>query len=58
MYKNKQTFTKCNFCSYFLGNECTAAKANGKVNTYYCRQAQYEFTQWQKQQNLKYKKYF
>jgi hypothetical protein len=45
--------SKCSFCSYYVGNECTAAKANGQVNTYYCQQAQYEYNQWLRQQRQK-----
>jgi hypothetical protein len=45
--------SKCAFCSYYVGNECTAAKANGQVNTYYCQQAQYEYNQWLRQQKQK-----
>jgi hypothetical protein len=47
--------SKCDFCAYKVGNECTAAKANGQVNTYYCRQAQYEYNQWLRQQKQKQK---
>lgn len=45
--------SKCSFCSYYVGNECTAAKVNGQVNSYYCRQAQYEYNQWLWQQKQK-----
>ena len=44
---------KCDFCAYKVGNECTAAKANGQVNSYYCNQAQYEYNQWLRQQKQK-----
>jgi hypothetical protein len=47
--------TKCNFCRYYLSGECVATKTNGKVNEYYCRQAQYEYNQWLRQQKQKQK---
>ena len=47
--------SKCSFCSYYVGNECTVAKANGQVNSYYCSQAQYEYNQWLRQQRQKQK---
>ena len=47
--------SKCDFCTYKVGNECTTAKANGQVNTYYCQQAQYEYNQWLRQQKQKQK---
>lgn len=49
--------SKCDFCIYMVGNECTAAKANGQVNSYYCRQAIYEYNEWQKQQSKQSKKF-
>ena len=58
MYNFKARVTKCAFCQYFVGNECTAAKSNGRVNEYYYRQAIYEYNQWlnkQKAKNTKYK---
>lgn len=47
---NQKPKNKCDFCQYFLGNECAAAKSNGQVSSYYCRQAQYEYNQWLQQQ--------
>lgn len=47
--------SKCDFCAYKVGNECTAAKANGQTNSYYCNQAQYEYNQWLWQQKQKLK---
>ena len=38
-----QKLTKCNFCKYFVGRQCSAAKPNGQVNEYYCRDAKNEF---------------
>lgn len=49
----KPKIDRCSFCSYFVGNECTAAKTNGQVNSYYCRQAIYEYNEWLKQQRMK-----
>lgn len=49
--------TPCNFCRYFVGNECTAAKAAGQVNPYYCRQAQYEYRQWLNKMKTNTKRY-
>ena len=51
--KNTNPKSKCDFCTYKVGNECTAAKANGQVNSYYCNQAQYEYNQWLWQQKQK-----
>ena len=47
--------SKCDFCTYKVGNECTAAKANGQTSSYYCSQAQYEYNQWLWQQKQKQK---
>jgi hypothetical protein len=47
--------SKCDFCAYKVGNECTAAKANGQTSSYYCTQAQYEYNQWLRQQKQKLK---
>lgn len=53
--RNNSPKSKCDFCAYKVGNECTAAQANGQVNTYYCHQAQYEYNQWLRQQKQKQK---
>lgn len=52
----RQRLTLCNFCQYFVGNECTAAKSAGQVNPYYCKQAQYEYRQWLDKQQLNQRK--
>lgn len=49
-FRNNIPKSKCDFCTYKVGNECTAAQANGQVNTSYCHQAQYEYNQWLRQQ--------
>ena len=49
--------SKCDFCTYKVGNECVATKSNGQVNSYYCRQAQYEYNQWLQQQKSKKQNY-
>lgn len=54
-FRNNIPKSKCDFCAYKVGSECTAAKANGQVNSYYCNQAQYEYNQWLYQQRLKQK---
>lgn len=33
--------TKCNFCVYFVGNQCTVTP-----NSYYCKDANNEFFAW------------
>ena len=53
--RNSSPKSKCDFCTYKVGNECTVAKASGQVNSYYCKQAQYEYNQWQWQQKQKQK---
>ena len=52
---NRRIISKCDFCTYKVGNECTAAKANGQTSSYYCNQAQYEYNQWLWQQKQKQK---
>ena len=43
----------------FVGNECVAAGANGKVNDYRCKQAIYEYNKWlQAKNNCNKTKYF
>ena len=44
---------KCNFCQYYVGRECVATRTNGQVNTYHCKQAEYEYSQWLRQQKNK-----
>jgi hypothetical protein len=48
-------YTKCNFCAYFVGGECTVASASGRVDTYRCKPAEYEYNQWLRQQKQKLK---
>jgi hypothetical protein len=52
-YSSRLPKSKCDFCQYKLGNECTAAGASGQVNPHYCKQAQYEYNQWLWQQKQK-----
>ena len=52
-YNSRLPKNKCDFCVYKVGNECTAAKANGQTSSYYCNQAQYEYNQWLRQQKQK-----
>lgn len=46
-------YTKCSFCAYFVGGECAVASASGKVDTYRCKSAEYEYKQWLQKQKQK-----
>jgi len=49
--RNTQTkLTKCNFCRYFVGKQCSATGPTGRVNDYYCKDALFEFYAWLKTQ--------
>ena len=47
---NKPKVTKCNFCRYFVGRQCSAASPSGQVNEYYCKSALFEYYAWLKSQ--------
>ena len=42
-----QRLTKCDFCTYKVGNECVVASATGQVPEHRCKQAAYEFSKWE-----------
>jgi len=48
MYNQKQNqrITKCNFCKYFVGNQCSIEVNTGHVSYYYCYDANQEFKMW------------
>ena len=41
--KNNKNKSKCDFCKYFVGRQCTAEKPDGNVNPFYCYDAKNEF---------------
>lgn len=55
MYNQKQNqkVTKCNFCQYFVGNQCSIEVNKGHLNSYYCYDANQEFKAWLEKQKKK-----